>query len=121
MAAVDHLTNITHTHAVSMTPHLLYLSDIPPWPAPLFGAQLRTARLVEQLSRTFRVTLLCSNDLGGRPSRVPGAEQVDGVPRHTPSRNYRWGGARATLSGLLPAAVHEHVRALVPTALLPIT
>jgi len=51
---------------------------------------------------------------------VPGAERVDGVPRHTPSRDYRWGGAWATLSGLFPAAVHEHVRALVPQALLPL-
>ncbi len=103
-----------------MKPHLLYLSDIPPWPAPLFGAQLRTARLVEQLSRSFRVTLLCANDPGGRPSHVPGAEQLNSVPRLIPSRDYRWGGVRATLSGLLPSSVHEHVRALVPTALLPI-
>ena len=67
----------TRSIAVTMKPHLLYLSEIPPWPAPLSGAQLRTARLVEQLSRTFRVTMLCSNDPGGRPSRVPGAERVD--------------------------------------------
>ncbi len=103
-----------------MKPHLLFLSDIPPWPAPLFGAQLRMARLVEQLSRTFRVTLLCSNDPGGRPSHVPGADRVFGVPQSMPSRDYRWGGAWDTLSGLFLASVHIHVRAQMQRALLPV-
>jgi hypothetical protein len=88
--------------AVVSKPHLLFLSDIPPWPAPLFGAQLRTARLVEQLSRSFRVTLFCANDPGERPPQVCGTDRIDGVPRSAPGRDYRWGGGLATLLGLLP-------------------
>lgn len=102
-----------------MKPHLLFLSDIPPWPSPLFGAQLRTARLVAQLSRSFEVTLLCSNDPGGRPSALPGSDRIDAVPRSAPARDYRWGDVMDTLVGLFPASVHAHVRGLIPRALLP--
>ena len=103
-----------------MNPHLLFLSDIPPWPAPLFGAQLRTARLVEQLSRAFRVTLMCSNDAGGRPLHVPGADRLDGVPRSAPKPGHRWGGPLDTLAGLVPARLHASVSESIPRALLPL-
>lgn len=99
-------------------PRVLFVGHTSIWDTPLFGAQLRSANLAQQLARNFAVTYACTSEsetAGERPDLAErsGFSQVliAGLPESIGSA--RWGGisesVRLLTSFPVPLDIEERI------------
>jgi glycosyltransferase involved in cell wall biosynthesis len=102
---------------------LLFIGHTGIWDTPLFGAQLRSANLAQQLSRTFDVTYACPSDIeraGNRPDLAErsGFAKVLIAPGAAPVGQARWGGIGTSIRLLTSHPVPLDIEERVPRQLV---
>ena len=104
-------------------PKLLFIGHTSIWDTPLFGAQLRSANLACQLSRTFDITYACPSEVE-KPGERPDLAERSGFAKvivskaAAPAEFARWGGPRMSLRLLLSTPVPLDLRERISPQLI---